>query len=329
MLNQNKINHCVQVAYQARQYLAEMLPDDDPDRLEKLDAAFIMGLLHDVGYDKLGKHDDPTPHAEISADMVRHFMKHAFEVQDAIRRHGRDDCSNVFGYALNKADMTVDSNGNMVSMEDRMARIERNYPGTEHAGHARQQYENILKAEARFNQEKTACARQTPAKTTRKAVDFDTFSSACPWAYQYGDGDINNGYNCSHPEQEMTEDAENGNIVGRCHCFSCPLGTMAESQDINPDPDDDDAIHDEIDWGGIVDEPGTKPDPDEIDEEDTLLVCTDTGRDSDEAEALFWWDARLHRFDAKWKKEHEEDYQFYNDRVNKKRMPAEKEDPND
>lgn len=324
MLSENKINHCIQVAHQARRRLAETLPKNDPNREEKLDAAFIMGLLHDVGYDKLGKHDDPSGHAAISADMVAHFIKYASDVESAIRNHGRDDCSNAFSYALNKADMTVDSHGNMVNMEDRVAMIESRYPDTEHARLARQQYENVLKAEARLNDRKEAY-ESLEDKTVRKAVDFETFSAACPWGYQYGEGYVNNGYNCSHPKQEMTETMD-GAIIGRCHCFSCPLGTMAEIQDINPDPMDDDAVHDEIDWSGIVDEPGAKPNPDVIDEEDTLLVCMDTGRDSDEAEALFWWEARLNRYNQNWRKEHAADHEFYSNKVNEKRMPIEKEE---
>ena len=48
---------------------------------------------------------------------------------------------------------------------------------------------------------------------------------------------VNNGYNCRHPEQEETETVD-GQEIGRCHCFSCPLGYEADEEDFqNPEID--------------------------------------------------------------------------------------------
>ena len=39
-----------------------------------------------------------------------------------------------------------------------------------------------------------------------KSVTFDEFSSQCPYFYTFGDGYINGGYNCKHPDQREAED---------------------------------------------------------------------------------------------------------------------------
>lgn len=322
MLNENKIRHIVQVAQETRYWLDKVLPKEDRHRDEKLDAAFVMGLLHDIGYDKLGEDDDPTRHAEISAEMATHFVAHADELVAAIKNHGHDECESLFAYALNKADLTVDSHGGMVDMLERVKKIERDYPGTTHAAHARQQYEYVLAAERRLTDEKA----ETGKTRSYRAVDFDSFSTACPWAFCHGEGHVNNGYNCSHPNQEETEDDGGYTTIGRCHCFSCPLGTMAEACDLGQDPDDPDAIRDDIDWSGVDCGADGRPSVDTLDEEDTLLVRSDMGKDTDPSEALFWWESYLNRYNADWKRKHQADTDFYNKCEIRKRMPIKKED---
>lgn len=56
----------------------------------------------------------------------------------------------------------------------------------------------------------------------RKAVLFDSFAYQCP----FFNLEIKNGYGCNHPEQRETTE-ENKKEVGRCLCFSCPLGIEA------------------------------------------------------------------------------------------------------
>lgn len=315
MLTDNKIKHIVQVAYETRHYMDGILKKDDPDHEAKLDAAFVMGLLHDIGYDKLDKDDDLSRHPALSAEMTRNFIKYADDVVKAIANHGHDDCSSPFGYALNKADLTVDSHGNQVDMEQRVLGIERRYPGTTHVVNARRQYECVLAAERRM--------KDTGASPrSYKAVDFDGFSDNCPWSYTYQKKSINNGYNCSHPSQEMTEEIEGETVpIGRCHCFSCPLGTAAEPQDLEQDDDDCDTVHGSIDWSDVTDDEEGKPSADEIGEDDILLVPSDTGMGSDEAEALFWYKSYMYRYDDDWKNRNTGRRQFYENREITKRMP--------
>mgnify|MGYP000194064395 CR=1 FL=1 len=68
----------------------------------------------------------------------------------------------------------------------------------------------------------------------RKAVPFDTFVGGCN--YFDGNSDVNNGYGCTHPEQEEKQKGK-----GCCFCFSCPLGTPADEESFE-EPD--------INWNG-------------------------------------------------------------------------------
>lgn len=64
---------------------------------------------------------------------------------------------------------------------------------------------------------------------SRKIELFDIVVQECGHfynAYAEYDINVNNGYNCDHPNQEDTEEVE-GKKIGCCHCFTCPLGREA------------------------------------------------------------------------------------------------------
>jgi hypothetical protein len=68
---------------------------------------------------------------------------------------------------------------------------------------------------------------------SRKIMRINSFANQCGYfynAYIEKEITINNGYNCSHPEQEEIETV-NGQKIGSCHCFSCPLGYEADEED--------------------------------------------------------------------------------------------------
>lgn len=70
---------------------------------------------------------------------------------------------------------------------------------------------------------------------TRKIEDIDVFANRCGYFYNaYLEKDIscNNGYNCNHSEQSEVEVID-GEKIGRCHCYSCPLGYEADEEDFN------------------------------------------------------------------------------------------------
>ena len=88
-----------------------------------------------------------------------------------------------------------------------------------------------------------------------RTVYFYDFALECDY-FEWGNeeegtDDINNGYICNHREQTETSqinpDYLNINftlepplleIVGECHCYSCPLGV--------PDPEDEEKILPEV-----------------------------------------------------------------------------------
>ena len=67
-----------------------------------------------------------------------------------------------------------------------------------------------------------------PGRTLPPVIlELDEFANLCGWFYNayLRDGiEANNGYNCSHPEQEeIREDETSGKTAGCCFCWSCPL----------------------------------------------------------------------------------------------------------
>ena len=82
----------------------------------------------------------------------------------------------------------------------------------------------------------------------RKAVPFDTFVGGCD--YFDSNSDVNNGYGCTHPEQEEKQKGK-----GCCFCFSCPLGTPADEESFE-EPD--------IDWNGTEKE--------DVGEDDYIII---------------------------------------------------------
>lgn len=129
----------------------------------------------------------------------------------------------------------------------------------------------------------------------RKAVLFDEFSYQCPYFYTFGEGDINGGYNCKHPEQrEIVGVGKNGKKkCGCCYCFSCPMGIEAEQQDLT-DKNSPDAIRGEIDWDGLC-EGG------EVTEGEYLLVDIGEGATEEQKQAMQNYERYMHRYDNEYK----------------------------
>lgn len=68
--------------------------------------------------------------------------------------------------------------------------------------------------------------------------------------YFDSNSDVNNGYGCTHPEQEEKQKGK-----GCCFCFSCPLGTPADEESFE-EPD--------IDWNGTEKE--------DVGEDDYIII---------------------------------------------------------
>lgn len=80
-------------------------------------------------------------------------------------------------------------------------------------------------------------------KNNMKVVHIDELANVC--GYFTTKTDINSGYGCNHPEQECfeiayqddegytrIEDKEPKVKQGRCHCYSCPLATECNLEDL-------------------------------------------------------------------------------------------------
>lgn len=85
----------------------------------------------------------------------------------------------------------------------------------------------------------------------RKAVLFDMFAGNCK--YFDGNSDVNNGYGCTHQDQEEKRDGK-----GCCFCFSCPLGVPADEESFEET---------DIDWDGTEKE--------DVGEDDYIIVSMD------------------------------------------------------
>ncbi len=122
----------------------------------------------------------------------------------------------------------------------------------------------------------------------RKAVLFEEFASHCPYFYSYEKEYINNYYNCNHPQQEEVEEADSGESVGKCYCFSCPLGIEAEQEDL-----EDKAI----DWDGLC-EDGV------VYDSEYLLVEIGEEATEEQKQAMWNYELYLNRYNKKWLDEH-------------------------
>ncbi len=121
---------------------------------------------------------------------------------------------------------------------------------------------------------------------------FDEFAYMCQ--YFTSETAVNNGYGCTHPEQEETDpDRENGGKEhGKCYDFSCPLCLMAEEEDFDP------AQHPDYDLDGAT--------MDDYAEGEYVLVNVDSDASEDEKKAYASYERFLHRYDFEWLNAHSE-----------------------
>ncbi len=69
----------------------------------------------------------------------------------------------------------------------------------------------------------------------KKIEAINIFANRCGYFYNAfleKNVSVNNGYNCSHPNQKEIEIINNEQI-GKCYCFSCPLAIEADEEDFN------------------------------------------------------------------------------------------------
>lgn len=136
MISENKLKHMIGVAREC-----ERLAKEKHATPAMQTACFMMGLLHDIGYEKCNENDIES-HGEKGREMIKSFKKYEHEIMDAIAKHGNAmTCSSLFDTILNTADLTIDHEGNRVSVEERLAEIKDRYKDTnpQYYAQARQQ----------------------------------------------------------------------------------------------------------------------------------------------------------------------------------------------
>lgn len=69
----------------------------------------------------------------------------------------------------------------------------------------------------------------------KELMELNTLANQCGYFFNYGFDDfdapnVNNGYNCRHPNQEEYEKIK-GKKIGKCYAFSCPMAYSADGLD--------------------------------------------------------------------------------------------------
>ena len=129
MIDENRIKHMLSVARKCYMLAKEKYQISEEDARKY----FLMGLIHDIGYEFSR---EASEHPDIGADILESAAsKEWFSDQDwlaminAIRHHGKTTQYEytIADYILNEADLTVDSQGNNVSIEERIEDIRVRY----------------------------------------------------------------------------------------------------------------------------------------------------------------------------------------------------------
>lgn len=119
-ITENRLKHSLAVArrcYELTQ--AKEYPEDYCRQM------FLMGYVHDIGYEFC---QDRSEHPKIAADILRSLTYVPTKMDIAIREHGTFPTALSFEWRiLNEADMTVSSDGRVISAEERLAEIGEKY----------------------------------------------------------------------------------------------------------------------------------------------------------------------------------------------------------
>lgn len=117
-ISDDRMMHILSVARQSYQIAKNKYQLNEEDCRK----AFMIGFLHDVGYEFS---ETNLEHPEKGTELIRETL--GVELPE-IAKHGDPDAEQtLFLSILNEADMTVDSKGNVVSVEERLQDIVSRY----------------------------------------------------------------------------------------------------------------------------------------------------------------------------------------------------------
>lgn len=131
MISENKLKHSIGVARNCYNIAISLgLSEDDAK------ASFVMGLLHDIGYEQCGV----CGHAKVSGEYIDKFLKNGYAINNAISTHGDGkSCYSIWHKILNTADLTTSYLGEAVSAQERIDGIK------DFHGKDSKQYKNAVK----------------------------------------------------------------------------------------------------------------------------------------------------------------------------------------
>lgn len=140
-ISDSKLKHILGVARECERLASEKGLSKDEQT-----ACFVMGFLHDIGYERCDK-STTSDHPKHSYSMICDFEKHKYDILNAIKSHGNKyENMTVFDEILNTADLTIDYQGNPTTIEQRLFDI-KNIHGEDslHYQHACKQADAIIK----------------------------------------------------------------------------------------------------------------------------------------------------------------------------------------
>ena len=131
-ISENKMKHMVGVARQC--YKVSKILNMSENFCRKM---FVAGLNHDIGYEFS---NNQLEHSNISADMLEQISCNDEALLSAIRNH-TSYTSNISleWYILTYSDLTIDNNGNEVTIENRLKYICDRY------GNDSEQYKSVIR----------------------------------------------------------------------------------------------------------------------------------------------------------------------------------------
>lgn len=117
-ISNDRMMHILSVARQSYQIAKNKYELEEEDCRK----AFVIGFLHDIGYEFS---ENNLEHPEVGRALIKETL--GVELSE-IEKHGDPDAEQtLFLSILNEADMTVDSKGNVVSVEERLQDIVSRY----------------------------------------------------------------------------------------------------------------------------------------------------------------------------------------------------------
>lgn len=122
-ITDSRLKHSLAVARMCYKLATEYMPGD----INFARKMFVIGFNHDVGYE-FTERKSKVNHGVIGSMILEHaFGHHSSKGLEAIKYHGNpetpEEYRNLEWYVLNHADLTIDSEGNEVTMEERLDNI--------------------------------------------------------------------------------------------------------------------------------------------------------------------------------------------------------------